>query len=219
MVISLSQPIVHTIRIHENKKIVCDSECPRFQAHNICAHTLAVARDQNVLERYLIQYRPNLDIVVNNAIPKSSGKKPGQTQRVRTKPYVRNTSGWADIETEAPETESTSSYEVMFLRSTRATSCYGCGGKIREKPSSDPPPPPYDIVLSRRERRVYRKRGSIQINISKDESSVYYHPLQSCLKEKFGNGNKDNIVLSPEVMVHLFGCHKQILFREFGIPM
>ena len=82
-----------------------------------------------------------------------SMKKPGQTSRKRKKSHKRDTTGWDDIPLETPTVKS-NEYEVVFVRCTRATTCYGCGRKVRQKPSSDSPPPPYDIFLCRHERRV-----------------------------------------------------------------
>ena len=35
--------------------------------------------------------------------------------------------------------------ELVFMKHTSATTCYGCKGRLREKPSAPPPPLPYDL--------------------------------------------------------------------------
>ena len=35
--------------------------------------------------------------------------------------------------------------ELVFTKDTSATSCYGCKGRVREKPSPPPPPSPCDL--------------------------------------------------------------------------
>ena len=56
---------------------------------------------------------------------------------------------------------------------TKATTCYGCGGKVRDKPSSDPPPAPYDIFLCRYERlKKGRFSQSTTLNVTTHEGSV-----------------------------------------------
>ena len=92
---------------------------------------------------------------------------------------------------------------------------------MRDKPSNDPPQAPYDVSLCRYERRVYRKKSrfsqSTTLNITTQEEAVYYHPIQKCLSQKFGEGNSDNILVSDNVKSQLLDCHRQILLREFGL--
>ena len=35
--------------------------------------------------------------------------------------------------------------ELVFMKDTSATTCYGCKGRLREKPSPPPLPSPYDL--------------------------------------------------------------------------
>lgn len=37
--------------------------------------------------------------------------------------------------------------------------------QLRNKPSDPPPPAPYDLMLKHRERRVYQKRGTIELKV------------------------------------------------------
>lgn len=220
VVISLSQPIVHTIHVQPTGAIACDKECFRFKAHKICAHTISVVKMLDTLDLFISRYSPNINLAVQSAMPRESGKKPNQQTRKRKSQTARDTSGWDDIESAQTKKE-IAMYRVVFVRSTKATTCYGCGGKVREKPSSDPPPAPYDIFLCRYEQRVYRKKGrfsqSTTLNITANEEAVYYHPIQKCLQQKFGERNSDNILVSDNVKSKLIDCHRQILLREFGV--
>ena len=45
-------------------------------------------------------------------------------------------------------------YELVFVKDTSATTCYGCKGKVREKQSAPSPPPPYNLLIRHSERRV-----------------------------------------------------------------
>ena len=50
VVISLFQPIVHTIHVKPTGAIACDKECYRFKTHRICAHTISVAKMLDILD-------------------------------------------------------------------------------------------------------------------------------------------------------------------------
>lgn len=73
-----------------------------------------------------------------------------------------------------------------LVTDTSALCCYGCKGKVRQKPSDAVPGDLYDVFLRRKEHRVFRKRGSKStgISISKQPEYVYYHPLRSCVPGK-----------------------------------
>ena len=43
--------------------------------------------------------------------------------------------------------EANALYEVVFIHSTSATTCYGCKGRVRDKPSAPLPPAPYDLFI------------------------------------------------------------------------
>ena len=87
---------------------------------------------------------------------------------------------------------------------------------MRDLPSEEPPPPPYDIFLTRKERRVYRRRGAIRFTVSKEATPVYYHPLRKCIEEKYGEANSGNVSIK-EIKSSLEKGHKDILRKEFGI--
>ena len=83
---------------------------------------------------------------------------------------------------EAPTaSEESYPYELVFIKDTSATTCYGCKGKVREKRSSPPPPPPYDLFIRHCELRVYNRPGETKIRISSNPEMVYFNPLKSCV--------------------------------------
>ena len=52
---------------------------------------------------------------------------------------------------------------------------------MRDLPSKEPSP--YDIFLTCKERRVYRRIGAIRFTVSKEATPVYYHRLRKCIEE------------------------------------
>ena len=106
-------------------------------------------------------------------------------------------------------------YNVVFVKNTRMQKCYGCGGVVRHKLSDDIPAP-WDIVLTRREFRVFSPRGTTTIRISKSKENVYYHPRLACLKKKNAVVGSEDILVTPEVAEKLSQLHKVLLANEFG---
>ena len=114
VVISLSQPIVHTIHVKPTGAIACGKECHRFKTHRICAHAISVAKTLDILDFLISHYNPNIGQAVLSAMPKESGKKPGQQTRKRKSQSARDTTGWDDIEQAQPHNDS-SYYSVVFV--------------------------------------------------------------------------------------------------------
>ena len=96
------------------------------------------------------------------------------------------------------------SYEVVFIVNTKATTCYGCKGHVRNTASDPPPPAPHNIFSPHKEHRVFKRRGETKIRISKTPEHVFYHPLRSCKLEE-------------SVVTGLSDSNKQLLWREFGV--
>ena len=78
------------------------------------------------------------------------------------------------------------------------------------------PPVPYDTVLTRRERRVFPRKGSQIIVIARPKENVYYHAKKNCVKAK--------VTLSPAifhidaaVVRDLSPAHKNHLNSEFRL--
>ena len=112
----------------------------------------------------------------------------------------------------------TEGYEVVFIQDTSALGCYGCRGKVRQKPSDPVPGDPYDIFLRRKEHRQYRKKGSksTAISISKQPEYVYYHPLRACVP---GKNIEGDIWTEASTKSKLNEKHKELLWREFGLHL
>ena len=81
-------------------------------------------------------------------LPKQIGKKPEERMRKRNCKLPKYKAGWKDrVPVTASPDDKDSGYIIVFVRDTSATTCYGCGGKGRTKPSDNPPPTPFDIFL------------------------------------------------------------------------
>lgn len=70
-----------------------------------------------------------------------------------------------------------SPYELVFVKNTSATTCYGYKVRVREKPSAPPPPSPYDLFIRHSEIRVYNRPGDTKLRLSSKPEMVYFHPL------------------------------------------
>ena len=69
-----------------------------------------------------------------------------------------------------------SPYELVFVKDTSATTCYGCKGRIREKPSAPSPSSPYDLFIRHSEIRVYNRPGDTKLWLSsKPEMFFFIH--------------------------------------------
>jgi len=124
---------------------------------------------------------------------------------------VMCTSQYGDgIDVEA-SVESDSPCEVVFIAQTKATTCYGCKGRVRDKASDSPPPVPHDIFLRHKECRVFQRSGESKICITKTPEAVYYHPLRSCAPL----ATHDNIEIEEATEGRLVESNKQLLWREF----
>ena len=144
IVIFLSRPISHTVKI-SGKKFTC-SECPRFTDRGLCAHTLVVASELGNLAEYTKSYRVPLDQLVQSTIPSGTGKKDHEKgKRKRTSKPPREVSTFGDRIEPGPsiEKEEDTPYDVVFIKDTKATTCYGCKGNVRNTTAQPPPPPPY----------------------------------------------------------------------------
>ena len=79
------------------------------------------------------------------------------------------------------------------MQDTRMLKCYGCGEFVRHT-TSDNPPAPWDIILGRKELRVFTPRGSTSVRISRTKENVYYHPAKACVLKKNERIGSDDIV-------------------------
>ena len=225
-VISLSGPSTHTVELGtQRKKISCDGFCPRFKELGICAHTIAVAHNEGRLAEFVSSYTLPLDRLVHSGIPGGSGKKDNErgSKRKRTHNPPREVAEFGErvhvMTTEEANEESNAPYEVVFVHNTAATTCYGCKGSVRDKPSSPLPPAPYDLFIRHRERRVFNRPRETRIRISSKSEMVYYHPLQSCTNLDDNDVDAGRIVVSKDVHRLLSGVHLWYLRKEFGLEL
>lgn len=97
-------------------------------------------------------------------MPSSSGKRPSQSRRRGGRRDIsapRDTTGYqprvAGVDVPHP---SESHYTCTWIKETRAFMCYGCDHPLRPKPTGLPsdvvPPAPFDVVLCRKELRMYK---------------------------------------------------------------
>ena len=115
--------------------------------------------------------------------------------------------------------ESGAPYELVFVHNTSATTCYGCKGRVREKPSAPLPPAPYDIFIRHKERRIYNRAGETTIRISANPEMVYYHPLRSCTALDDDDVNEGRLVVPNEVRRLLNKVHLRHLNKEFKLEL
>ena len=88
MVLSYSQDTPHHICSHSGQ-YPCDSHCPQWISSQICSHTLAVAK-HNDLMNFLQWYvksgqTPNLSTLSLSGLPRGRGQKGGKPKRQRSK--------------------------------------------------------------------------------------------------------------------------------------
>ncbi|KAJ7380746.1 hypothetical protein OS493_007119 [Desmophyllum pertusum] len=84
---------------------------------------------------------------------------------------------------------------VKVVKDTKMRKCYGCGAAVRQNISFEPPSP-WNIVLYRREYRIYTPRGKDSLQIATKKENVYYHPRKKCLLEKNSNVSGNAIEVS-----------------------
>ena len=201
-----------------NHSVRCD--CPRFKFHAICKHAISTAHAEGFLLDFLRKHPPNLSRQMQNTVPDRIGqKKSDKGQRLRKPPSHRDIDDYNGPQPVSPSPED-KKLKVVFLSTTRARTCYGCGGSMHSKDDVSMrlvPPVPYDIVLTRKERRVFRERASNRIRIAKTDENVYYHPKRTCLLEKVSNVSPSMFMIDGNVEMNLTGPHKNLLNAQFRL--
>ena len=197
--------------------------CPRFQFHSICKHAISVAFTEGFVVNFVKKWAPNLSKQMQPTVPPRTGlKKNERGQRKRNPVQHRNIQGYRDNLSADNPGPADEQLNVVFLNTTRATTCYGCEGKFRS--SSDVglgivPPVPYDIVLTRRERRVFTQPGTNTIRIAKTPENVYYHTQKRCLMEKISVISPQMFCVNESVRAKLNNAHKNLLRTEFRFDL
>lgn len=78
------------------------------------------------------------------------------------------------------------------------------------------PPAPRDVVLKKKQHRVYYDRDTKEPTESKKPTFCYYHLSFECLDKK--NSKIEKVCISKhEWFTKLTSSHKRLLEREFGI--
>ena len=101
--------------------------------------------------------------------------------------------------------EANAPYEVVFIHSTSATTCYGCKGCVRDKPSA-----PFDLFIRHEERRVYNRAGETRIRISSKPSCTGLHE---------DDVEAGRLVVSREVHRLLTKVLRRHLCKEFKLEL
>lgn len=203
-----------------NHAIKCD--CQRFKFHAICKHAIATAHAEGFLLNFLRKHSPNLSRQMQDTVPDRVGqKKSDKGKRLRKPPSHRDIEDYNGPHSVSPSPVD-EKLNVVFLSTTRARTCYGCGGSMRSKDDVSMrlvPPVPYDIVLTRKERRVFKERGSNRIRIAKTDENVYYHPKRTCLLAKVSNVSPSMFTIDRNVETNLTEPHKNLLHAQFRLDI
>lgn len=123
---SLTQDEPHLLRVvNGGKKLSCD--CQGFKSKNLCAHVIATAYKLETLKDIIRFWEPNLTRQLSTSLPSGSGKKANEKRKRKRKPPIdRDASKYCERNVSEDD-----KYHVIFLSETRATTCYGCGQKVR----------------------------------------------------------------------------------------
>lgn len=105
------------------------------------------------------------------------------------------------------------------MHNTAATTCYGCKGRVREKPTAPLPPAPYDLFIRHQECRVFNGAAETTIRISLKPEMVYYHPLRSCTGLDDDDAKAGKLVVPREVHRLLKKVHLRHLCKEFKLEL
>ena len=137
-------------------------------------HTIATAFKEGTLDRYIVNYSVDLTNLVKQS--ENAGKKPSRTVQKRKRQQQQcDVSGYHErIQTSTLTFPENKKWTVTFVKSTKMRKCYGCGGTVRYSVDVEPPSP-FNIVLKRKEFRVYNQASTHVLKIAPTEENVYYH--------------------------------------------
>ncbi len=154
VVISLTKPSQpHIVNVFK-KNVSCN--CEGFKERKICTHNLAVSHVEGILHELVSSWTPNLSKLVQNTIPKKSGKKPGpQRCCVSHAAEERNVVGLGDRVKGVEPFQPPEPFRLTWLKGTRIMTCYGCGNKFRSTMYDPVPPEPYDLVIEMKQIRAF----------------------------------------------------------------
>ena len=144
----------------------------------------------------------NLTVAATMGMPKSAGRKPGSRGRCDKRPrhsplHQRCTKEFTrrafvtnddDDDDKVVNVDRQEKYQLKSLKGTSIYVCYGCGQRMRPKPSDETgrdfvPPAPFDVVFYRKELRMYKKPSG-ELTYSITPQNVYYHMKKACIQKK-----------------------------------
>ena len=98
---------------------------------------------------------------------------------------------------------------ILCLKSGNISVCAGCRVKFTECD---------DLVVRHSE---YRTFNSLRTGLLTSKySNAYYHPKQSCLGLKWGDSfQPHNLVIEDRMQLLLSSAQKEMILKEFGIPL
>ena len=93
----------------------------------------------------------------------------------------------ADFKSDLSWTNLKLSSSATWPKDTKAYMCYGCDYPLRPKPTGQPsavlPPARFDVILCRKEPRMYKTRAGA-LTFSVQPQNVYYHLKKTCVLNK-----------------------------------
>lgn len=157
---------------------------------------------------------------LQSAVPTgASGFQPTVTDSDLQSAVPTDTCGFQPKVTAHEAQTSERQYTCTWIKDTKAYMCYGCDYPLRPKPTGQPrdvlPPAPFDVVLCRKELRMYKtKAGALTYSVQ--PQNVYYHLKKTCVLKK----NKQ--FATEDLFVNLAGleaAHIDQLRKEFGLTI
>ena len=119
--------------VKANATVKCN--CPRFRFHAICKHVISVASMEGFLIRFLQKWSPNLSRQLQDTVPPRAGLKKNDRRQRKRNPVehsnVQNFQGPHSANATNADAPPDEKLKVVFLKATKATTCYGCNGKFR----------------------------------------------------------------------------------------
>lgn len=114
----------------------------------------------------------------------------------------------------------TEKYTLTWIEGTRIYKCYGCNRDLRPKPAAKEramvPPVLFDVLLGRKELRMYRKPGG-ELTYSVQPQTCYFEIKKKCVLKKNPQFSSDQVQITQANWEKLTDMHKNLLKKEFGI--
>ena len=131
VVMSTTGDGLHLVRVTDGKLPLCD--CEGFKHKGLFSHVLAVSFQMGSLQPVLSKWRPNITRQLQESMPSGAGLKENEKGRKRTRTThteERSTAGFSERVPSVTPSIPPDEYQVVFLKDTRALTCYGCGSKV-----------------------------------------------------------------------------------------